>query len=231
MTKPGKKYRAQLLKVNSEKLYGLEEAVALVKDTSPTKFDASVEVHVKLTIDPSQAEQNVRSTVPLPHGTGKNVRVVAFVDDSMVKDALAAGAVKAGSGELIEEIVKGWLDFDVAVAHPTLMKDLGKIARNLGQKGLMPNPKAGTVTPDVVKAIGEVKKGKVEFRNDKQANLHNVVGKVSFDAKALQENIETYLKAVMAHRPSAAKGRFLQTITLCSTMGPGIHVDVGPFVA
>lgn len=220
-----------LERINSEKLYGLEEAVNLVKETSPTKFDASVEIHIKLTIDPSQAEQNVRSTVPLPHGTGKNVRVVAFVEDSMVKDALAAGAIKAGNAELIEEIVKGWLDFDVAVAHPTLMKDLGKIARNLGQKGLMPNPKAGTVTPDVVKAIGEVKKGKVEFRNDKQANLHNVVGKVSFGAKELQENIETYLKAVMAHRPSAAKGRFLQTITLCSTMGPGIHVDVGPFVA
>ncbi len=220
-----------LEKVNSEKLYPLEEAVKLVKETSPTKFDASVEVHIKLTIDASQAEQNVRSTVPLPHGTGKNVRVVAFVEDGMVKEALAAGAIKAGNAELIEEITKGWMEFDVAVAHPLLMKDLGKIARNLGQKGLMPNPKAGTVTPDIAKAIGEVKKGKVEFRNDKQANLHNMVGKVSFDAKALQENIETYLKAVMAHRPSAAKGRFLQTITLCSTMGPGIHVDVGPYIA
>ncbi len=219
-----------LEKVNSEKLYPLEEAVTLVKETSPTKFDASVEVHIKLTIDASQAEQNVRSTVPLPHGTGKNVRVVAFVEDGMVKDALAAGAIKAGNAELIEEITKGWMEFDVAVAHPALMKDLGKVARNLGQKGLMPNPKAGTVTLEIVKAIGEVKKGKVEFRNDKQANLHNVVGKVSFDAKALQENIETYLKAVMAHRPSSAKGRFLQTITLCSTMGPGIHVDVGPYL-
>ncbi len=138
-----------LEKVNSEKLYPLEEAVTLVKETSPTKFDASVEVHIKLTIDASQAEQNVRSTVPLPHGTGKNVRVVAFVEDGMVKDALAAGAIKAGNAELIEEITKGWMEFDVAVAHPALMKDLGKVARNLGQKGLMPNPKAGTVTLEI----------------------------------------------------------------------------------
>lgn len=202
----------------------------LVRETSTTAFDSGVEIHLKLGIDPTQADQVIRSTVSLPHGTGKTVRVIAFVEDNLVKDALEAGAVKAGNKELIEEITKGWLEFDVAVAHPEMMKELGKVARTLGQKGLMPNPKAGTVTPDIAKTIGELKKGKVEFRNDKQGNLHNLVGKVSFSADNLRENAEAYLKAVLSLKPSSVKGRYVRSITLATTMGPGVHVDVSPYV-
>lgn len=230
MAKPGKKYRAALEKVDLNKFYSLEEAAALVKETSTTKFDATVEIHMNLSIDTTQADENLRSTVVLPHGTGRDVRVIAFVEESMAKEALAAGAMKAGAAELIEEINKGWLEFDVAVAHPTIMKDLGKIARTLGQKGLMPNPKAGTVTPDISKAIAEVKKGKVEFRNDKHGNLHNAIGKASFSAEQLKENLETYLKTIVSARPSGVKGRFIRTITLSTTMGPGVKVDVSPYV-
>jgi len=159
MPKHGKKYRALLEKIDKNKIYSVDEASKLLKDLSPTNFDATVEIHMNLKVDPTQADQVVRSTVGLQHGTGKKVRVVAFVDDSNAKEALDAGAVKAGTTELIAEIEKGWLDFDVAVAHPDAMKSLGKIARTLGQKGLMPNPKAGTVTPNVVEAIAETKNG------------------------------------------------------------------------
>ena len=230
MPKKGKKYRAALEKVDAKKVYSLEEAVALLKETSTTKFDATVEVHMHLKIDPTQADQVIRSTVGLPHGTGKEVRVIAFVDEGEAKAALAAGAIKAGNETLIEEINKGWLDFDVAVAHPELMKSLGKIARTLGQKGLMPNPKAGTVTPDIAPAIAELKKGKVEFRNDKHSNLHNAVGKISFSEDQLKENLETYIKAIIAARPPGAKGMFINSVTVTSTMGPGIGVDIGTYL-
>jgi len=230
MAKHGKKYRAMLDKITPGKVYSLSDAIALAKETSPTKFDASVEVHFNLDIDPTKADQILRSTVALPHGTGKEVRVAAFVEDSKVKEALAAGAVKAGNEDLIADIEKGWLDFDVAVAQPAMMKQLGKIARTLGQKGLMPNPKAGTVTEDVSAVIADVKKGKVEFRNDKQGNLHNVVGKVSFSADQLKENLETYIKAILAARPSGVKGRFVKTLTVTTSMGPGIRVDVSPYI-
>ncbi|MDP2625062.1 MAG: 50S ribosomal protein L1, partial [Candidatus Peregrinibacteria bacterium] len=205
-------------------------AVKLLKETSTTKFDSTVEVHMKLGIDPTQADQIIRSTVALPHGTGKEVRVVAFVDDSNAKAALDAGAVKAGDTELIAEIEKGWLEFDVAVAEPSMMSKLGKVARTLGQKGLMPNPKAGTVTPDFAKAISELKKGKVEFRNDKQSNLHNAVGKVSFTEDQLKENLKTYIKAIITARPPGAKGNFIKNVTFATTMGPGICVDITPFL-
>ncbi len=225
MKQRSKKYR-ELKKLIDKPAYGLTEAVALLKKTSPTKFDASCEVHMKLGLDPKQADQLLRGTVVLPHGTGKTVRVIAFVADSQVKTALAAGAILAGSEELIEKIVKGWLDFDVAVATPDMMKSLGKVAKTLGQKGLMPNPKAGTVTLDITKTIGEIMKGKVEFRMDKLANVHNTFGKVSFPENQLEENVKTFLKALIQAKPSGAKGVYLQSVTLTTTMGPGIRLDV-----
>lgn len=222
----GKKYKAALEKIEAGKFYALDEAAALVKATATTKFDSSIEIHLNLGIDPTQAEQMIRSTVSLPHGTGKKVRVVAFVSDDRVKEAKEAGAIEAGSSELIEKIEKGWLDFDTAVATPDMMKNLAKVARQLGQAGLMPNPKAGTVTPNIGSVISDLIKGQVEFRNDKQGNLHNVIGKASFDDKKLAENIAAYLKAVNEKKPSAIKGTYMNSVTLCAAMGPAVRLDV-----
>jgi len=224
--KHGKKYRAALAKLELNKRYSLTEAAKLLKETSTTKFDSSIEIHLNLGIDTTQAEQMIRSTVSLPHGTGKNVRVVAFVSDDKVKEAKAAGAIEAGSDELIEKVEKGWLDFDTAVATPDMMKNLAKVARQLGQAGLMPNPKSGTVTPDIGAKVAEVMKGQVEFRNDKLANLHNVVGKSSFSEKQLEENIGAYLKAVHEKKPATVKGTFINSITVCASMGPAIKLQV-----
>lgn len=224
--KHGKKYLSAVQKIEQGKFYTLEEAAKLVLDTSIVKFDGSIEVHMKLGIDPKQAEEQIRSTVSLPHGTGRTVRVVAFVSDEKVKDAMGAGALEAGNTDLIEKIEKGWLDFDVAVATPDMMKDLAKIARVLGQAGLMPNPKSGTVTTDIVRTVDEIRKGQVEFRNDKLANLHNVIGKVSFGSEKLLENIRAYLKAVLEKKPEKMKGNYVLSITLASTMGPGIKVEL-----
>ncbi len=223
----GKKYLAAQAKIDPEALYSLEDAIKLVKETATTKFDSSVEIHLNLGVDPKNAEQAIRATVALPHGTGKTVRVVAFVSDDKVKEAKDAGAIEAGGADLIEKVEKGWMEFDTAVATPDMMKDLAKIARQLGQAGLMPNPKAGTVTPDVGKVVGDVMKGQVEYRNDKLANLHNVVGKASFGEKELLENLQTYLKAVQDKKPSGMKGNYINSITLTTTMGPGIKLDVG----
>lgn len=224
MSKHGKKYlEAQAL--ITKPLYDVEEAVALLKQTSKTKFDSTCEVHFKLGVDPKQADQNIRGTVPLPHGTGKTVRVIAFVDEGGVKAALAAGATEAGTAALIEKIEKGWLDFDVAVADPSQMRDLGKVAKTLGTKGLMPNPKAGTVTPDVPKAIEEIKKGRLEFRVDKLANIHTVFGKVSFTEAQLKDNLLAVAKAIVDAKPASSKGVYLQSVTLTTTMGPGIHLE------
>ncbi|MBU0981167.1 50S ribosomal protein L1 [Patescibacteria group bacterium] len=231
MSKHGKKYRAASEKLDALKLYPLSEAIKLALETSTTKFDSSVEIHMHLGIDPKQAEQQIRTTVSLPHGTGKTVRVVAFVSDDKVKTCKDAGAIEAGSAELIAKIEKGWMDFDVAVATPEMMKELGKIARTLGQAGKMPNPKAGTVTPDPAAAVADVMKGQVEFRNDKLANLHNVVGKVSFGEQKLLENVKAYLLAVMEKKPSTMKGSYVKSITLATTMGPGIKVDVADATA
>lgn len=222
----GKKYRAALEKIEAGKLYSLNDAATLVKSTATTKFDSSIEVHLNLGIDPTQADQMIRSTVALPHGTGKKVRVVAFVSEDKVKEAKEAGAIEAGSNDLIEKIEKGWLDFDTAVATPDMMKGLARVARQLGQAGLMPNPKSGTVTPNVTGVIADLIKGQVEFRNDKQGNLHNVVGKASFSEKQLAENIASYLKAVNEKKPASVKGTFINTITLCASMGPAVKVAV-----
>ena len=223
--KHGKKYRTALSKVDINKLYTIEEACALLKETSVTKFDASTEIHMHPGIDPAKAEELIRNTVALPNGIGKEVRVIAFVGEDKVKESLAAGAIKAGNQELVAEIEKGWLEFDTAVATPDMMKGLGKIARTLGQKGLMPNPKAGTVTTELTKTISEIKKGKVEFRNDKLGNLHNIFGKVSFSADKLVENLKSYLKAVLESKPKDMKGNFVLSVTITTTMGPGVKID------
>ncbi|MEK7172123.1 MAG: 50S ribosomal protein L1, partial [Patescibacteria group bacterium] len=208
MKKHGKKYK-EAKKLVEKPLYEIGEAIVLMKKTSTVKFDASAEVHMKLGLDPKQADQLIRGTVVMPNGTGKKVRVIAFVPEALVKTAKAAGAIEAGLEDLIEKIVKGWMDFDVAVAIPEVMKGLGKIAKTLGQKGLMPNPKAGTVTTDIEKTIGEIIKGKVEFKLDKLANLHNIFGKVFFDPAHLEENLKAFLKAIAAAKPSGAKGIFV----------------------
>lgn len=226
MAKLGKKLVKAMELVDNNKLYTLDEACELLKKTATTKFDSSCEIHLKLGVDTKQADQLVRSTVALPHGTGKEVRVIAFVNEDQVKEAKEAGAVKAGLEELIEEIIKGYMDFDVAVASPDVMKNLGKVAKILGTKGLMPNPKAGTVTPEIAKTIAELKKGRVEFRTDKQGQIHNVFGKVSFSAEDLKGNLKALLKAINDTKPSGVKGTYIQGLSLATTMGPGIKVSV-----
>lgn len=223
--KHGKKYNEAQKQIVKE-YFSLNEAVELLKKTSTTKFDSTCEIHINLGIDPKQADQNIRTTVDLPYGTGKEVRIVAFVSDENINAAKSAGAVLAGTQELIDKIEKGWADFDCAVATPDQMKSLAKIAKILGQKRLMPNPKAGTVTTDFKCAIEDLKKGKVEVRIDKGANLHNVVGKVSFNENQLEENIRSYLKAVLEAKPTGVKGTYIKKISLCTSMGPGINLDV-----
>jgi large subunit ribosomal protein L1 len=222
----GKKWRAAAEKIEKTKLYELSEAIKLAQATATTKFDSSVEVHVQLGIDPKKSDQVIRSAVALPHGTGKKLRIVAFVDDGAAAAAQKAGAVEAGDAALIEKIGKGWLDFDVAVATPDMMKKLGKIAKTLGQKGLMPNPKAGTVTPDIEKAIEEINKGKVEFRNDSYGILHNLIGKTSFDADKLAANLKAYIAAVNEVKPKGVKGTYIERVILATSMGPSVRVDL-----
>jgi large subunit ribosomal protein L1 len=226
MPKKSKKYKAALEHLKEKEFYTLKEAVNLLSKTSTTKFDASCEVHMKLGIDPKQADQIVRSTVVLPHGTGKKIRIVAFVSEDKVKEALNAGAIEAGADDLIDKINGGWLDFDIAVASPDMMKSIGKIAKTLGQKGLMPNPKSGTVTQNISATISELMKGKIEFRNDKLGNLHNIFGKVSFGEEKLLENLKTYIQAVEEAKPAGVKGTYIKSVTVCTTMGPGIKIDM-----
>ena len=224
--KKGRKYQEAAKLIDPTQSYPLRDAIALAMGTSTTKFDGSFEVHLNLGIDPKQAEQQIRSTVTLPHGTGKKVRVIAFVSEEKAAAAKAAGAVEAGNEDLVAKIEKGWMDFDKAVATPDMMKNIGKIARTLGQAGKMPNPKSGTVSPDVDKMISDIMKGQVEFRNDKQGNLHNNVGKVSFGDDKLFDNVTAYLKAVNEKKPEKMKGTFVKTLYLTTTMGPSVRVDV-----
>jgi len=207
--------------------YSVEEAVKMLKETSKVKFDSSVEVHIKLGIDPKKSDQLVRASVNLPFGTGKVKRVIAFVTPDKEKDAAAAGADLVGGKELIEQIKKdGKCDFDIAVASPEMMRDLSVIAKTLGQKGLMPNPKTGTVTPNIKATIEEIKKGKVDFKNDDTGNIHAMIGKVSFTDENLKANIEAFLNAVKKAKPEGVKGTYLVSITLASTMGPGIKLKI-----
>jgi large subunit ribosomal protein L1 len=218
-------YRQAAEQVDTSRLYTPLEAAALAKQTSPTKMDATVEVAMRLGVDPRKADQMVRGTVNLPHGTGKTVRVIVFASGDKEAEAEVAGAEAAGSDELIERIRGGWLEFDAAIATPDQMAKVGRIARILGPRGLMPNPKTGTVTPDVTKAITEIKGGKINFRVDKQANLHLIIGKASFPVEQLVENYAAALDEVLRAKPSAAKGRYLKRVTFSTTMGPGIPVD------
>lgn len=231
MAKKGKKYVAAAKLVDPTMAYDLDQAIELLKKTNVTKFDSSCEIHIRLGVDPKQADQLVRSTVPLPKGTGKKVRVIAFVNEDKMKEATSAGAIKAGMETLIEEVQKGFLDFDVAVATPDAMKSLGKIAKILGTKGLMPNPKAGTVTLDVGKTIEEIIKGKVEYRTDKLGQIHQIFGKASFSAEDLKENLKAFIKAVIDSKPPTLKGTFLNNISVATTMGPGIKLDIQKVMA
>jgi large subunit ribosomal protein L1 len=223
--KRSKTFRAADAKIDRERLYAPLEAVRLAKETTSTKFDGTVEVAMRLGVDPRKADQMVRGTVNLPHGTGKTARVLVFATGERAEAARAAGADIVGADELIDEVLKGRLDFDAVVATPDLMGKVGRLGRVLGPRGLMPNPKTGTVTPDAAKAVTEIKGGKIEFRVDKHANLHFIIGKVSFDERALVENYGAALEEILRLKPSAAKGRYIKKATLTTTMGPGIPVD------
>ena len=220
--KHGKKYEAASKLVDANKLYTIDEGCKLVKETSTVKFDATVEVSFRLGVDPKQADQQVRGTLVLPHGNGKTKKVLAITDK--VEDAKAAGADYVGGKEMIEKITKdNWFDFDVIVATPNMMGEIGKAARVLGPKGLMPNPKTGTVSPDIAKAIKEIKAGKVEYRVDKEANMHVSIGRVSFDKKDLADNLTALTEAIVKARPASIKGTYVKNAVLHTTMGPAIH--------
>jgi large subunit ribosomal protein L1 len=223
--KHSKGYRKAAELVDAGRVYSPLEAANLAKTTSPTKFDGTVEVALRLGVDPRKADQMVRGTVNLPHGTGKTARVIVFATGDKAAEAEAAGADRVGSDDLIADIQGGFLDFDAAIATPDQMAKVGRIARILGPRGLMPNPKTGTVTPDVAKAVSDIKGGKINFRVDKQANLHLVIGKTSFSAQQLVENYAAALEEIIRSKPSAAKGRYLKKVTFATTMGPGIPVD------
>lgn len=221
----GKSYRKVADKVEKGKVYNLNEAIKLAVETNPSKFDASVEVHVRLGVDPRQADQNIRATVTLPNGTGKTVRVAVFAPEDLHADATKAGADIVGDETLLKLLDKEQIDFDILVATPQYMPRLGKYARTLGPKGLMPNPKSGTVSADVAKAVTEAKAGRVEYRVDKQGIIHLSVGKVSFGADKLQQNAESFFASLAGQKPSSLKGNYILSTTIATTMGPGIKVD------
>jgi large subunit ribosomal protein L1 len=223
--KRSKSYRAAVEKIGADKLYAPLEAVRLAKGTTSTKYDSTVEVALRLGIDPRKADQMVRGTVNLPHGTGKTARVLVFATGDRAEQAKAAGADYVGSDDLLDKVAGGWLDFDSVVATPDLMGKVGRLGKVLGPRGLMPNPKTGTVTMDVAKAVTEIKGGKIEFRSDKHANLHFIIGKSSFDEAQLVENYGAALDEILRLKPSSSKGRYIERATMSTTMGPGIPVD------
>ncbi|MEW6192404.1 MAG: 50S ribosomal protein L1 [Bacillota bacterium] len=225
MRKHGKKYQEAKKQVDRNRLYEPEEALELVKQVAPAKFDETVEAAVKLGVDPRHADQQVRGAVVLPHGTGKTRRVAVFARGEKAKEAEAAGADYVGAEDLIARIQEGWFDFDVAIATPDVMGMVGKVGRILGPRGLMPNPKTGTVTFDIARAVGEVKAGKIEYRVDKAGIVHAPIGKVSFETEKLVENLRTLVEALIRAKPAAAKGQYLKGIAVSSTMGPGIKVN------
>lgn len=224
MANRGRKYDEARAAVE-DRPYGLEEALQRIKDGSFAKFDETVEIAIRLGVNPRHADQMVRGTVVLPHGTGRTVRVLVFASGEKLQEAEAAGADHVGGEELASRIQEGWLDFDAVVATPDMMRVVGRLGRVLGPRGLMPNPKTGTVTPDVAKAIEDIKAGKVNFRVDKAGVVHAPLGKVSFDTESLVENATALLSEIMRARPSAAKGTYLRSVNLSSTMGPGVRVD------
>jgi large subunit ribosomal protein L1 len=225
MSKTAKRMKTALEKVDREKLHAATEALDVVKSNATAKFDETIEAAFKLGIDPRKSDQMVRGTVSLPSGTGKDMRVVVFAEGEPARQAQEAGADVVGSDDLVDRIQGGWFDFDAAVATPDMMPKVGKIGKLLGPRGLMPNPKAGTVTPDVGKAVGEIKGGKVEYRSDKFGNVHMILGKASFEPVALKKNLAAALDELIKAKPATSKGRYIKSITLSSTMGPGVRVD------
>lgn len=225
MAKFGKKYAEAAKLVDATKLYEVAEAVELVKKTAVAKFDETIELAVRLNVDPKYADQQVRGAVVLPHGTGKSKRVLVFAKGEKVKEAEAAGADFVGSEELVTKIQGGWTDFDVAVATPDMMGVVGRLGKILGPKGLMPNPKVGTVTMDLTRAVNEIKAGKIEYRTDKAGNIHAPIGKESFEDQKLVDNLTTLVETLIRVKPSGAKGQYIKSITISSTMGPGIHIN------
>jgi large subunit ribosomal protein L1 len=226
VSKKGKKYEAAVKLIDKDALYESLDAIELVKKAATAKFDETVEVAVRLGVDPKKQDQQVRGVVVLPHGTGKVKRVLVFAKGDKAKEAELAGAEFVGDQDMINKIQQGWFDFDVCVATPDMMSEVGKLGRLLGGKGLMPNPKAGTVTFDVTKAIQEIKAGKIEYRLDKAGQIHAPIGKVSFDSEKLQENLKTLIDALQKAKPSAAKGVYLKNISISSTMGPGAKLNL-----
>ena len=225
MPKHGKKYLEAAKKVDTKKLYSVAEAMKLVKETSYAGFDASVEVSYNLSVDPKQADQQIRGSLVLPNGTGKTQKVIVFADGPQAEQAKAAGADEVGSDDLVEKVQNGYLDFDVVVATPTMMAKVGRLGRILGPKGLMPNPKTGTVTMDIEKAVKNVKAGQVEYRVDRQAAIHAAIGKVSFTDEQLIENFDALRDVILRARPSAAKGQYIKSVAVAATFGPGIKLD------
>ena len=225
MAKKGKKFTAALEKVDRTKRYAAKEAIELVKEISFEKFDATVEFAIRLNVDPRKADQNLRGAVVLPHGTGKTKRVLVFAKGDKAKEAEEAGADYIGDDEMVEKVLGGWLDFDTVVATPDMMAQVGKLGRTLGPKGLMPNPKTGTVTMDVKKAVEEIKAGKVEYRVDKVGNIHVSLGKVSFDNQKILENLRVFYDLMLKLKPATSKGVYVKNISLATTMGPGVKLD------
>lgn len=223
--KKGKAYSDAIKKIEKSKLYDPQEALNLVKEIATAKFDETVEVHIKLGVDPRHADQQVRGTVSLPNGTGKTRKVLVFAKGEKVKEAEQAGADYVGGEELAEKIQGGWFDFDIAVATPDMMAVVGKLGKILGPRGLMPNPKSGTVTFDIERTINELKAGRIEYRVDKTSIVHAPIGRVSFEVEKLQENLNAFAEALIKAKPAAAKGQYMRSVSICSTMGPGVKIN------
>ena len=226
MAKHGKKYRAAAELIEAERRYEIGEAVELVPKVSVSEFDGTVELHLRLGVDPRHADQLVRGTVVLPHGSGRATRVIVFAQGEKAQEALRGGADDVGGEDLVKKIDAGWIEFDVAIATPDMMGMVGRLGKKLGPRGLMPNPKSGTVTFDIERAVSEVKSGRVEFKVDRAGIVHVPVGKVSFSAEHLQANVAALVDAVNRAKPSGAKGTYMRTLTLAPTMGPGVRVDI-----
>ena len=229
--KHSKRYNAYREKIDRTHRYTVDEAVKILKENPAAKFNESVEVAVRLGVNPKHADQMVRGTVSLPHGTGKSIRVVAFAQAEKAQEAKDAGADHVGADDLVEKIQGGWTDFDVAVATPDMMKHVGRLGKVLGPRGLMPNPKTGTVTMDIAKAIGELKAGRIEFRVDRQSNVAVPVGKISFEENQISDNVHTFVDAILRAKPAAAKGAYLLSASMCTSMSPGIKLDHQMLVA
>ena len=228
--KTSKRYNENFNKINIEQDYNLDEAIDILNSTTKVNFDETVDLAVNLGVDPKHADQIVRGTVSLPHGTGKKLKVLVIAKGDKVDEALSAGADYAGDKEYLDKIKSGWVDIDVIISTPDMMSEVGKLGRVLGPRKLMPNPKSGTVTPDVKNAVQEVKKGKIEFRVDKNGIVHTIIGKTSFDKSKLIENCNTLMSAIMKAKPNSLKGVYLKKVTLSSTMGPGIKLDRNTFI-